>query len=726
MKLFYLLGLWFMPLVALAQPDTAYVTDKNTVLLENTYLSVLKDQSGHETFEKIKTVNAFHPSTQPIPNMGTTKAAVWIKFTVFNQTDQPRLLVNLMESSLNEVSLYYPVDRKGNYNAIHGGNLMPVSSHKYRTTTNVFSVPVAPYSYSTIYMRIKTTGQMVLPVFVGSEENVITSINDNRLIFGIYLGIIFIMLFYNFFIYLSTKDISYIYYIGFIFCVGFTQICLSGYGYLYLWNRIPFISLQSVNWSGVLSAIASIIFTREFLNTPKNTPLADKVLLGLLIVDLFNLLLTLAGIYNITYILIDIIAFIGSFTIWGIAGYLAFKGHRQAKFFLIAWSFFLLSVILFVVKDFGIVPYNFLTSNILLFGSSIEIALLSFALADKINTYKLEKELLQARALQSSLEKEQFVKEQNIILEAKIQERTQKLQQINRELNTTLNHLKETQSQLVDAEKMASLGQLTAGIAHEINNPINFVKSNIRPLQLDIDDLKSLISRYEEINEENLAEKLDDIQNYKEEIEYDYLLNEISTLLAGIEDGATRTADIVKGLRIFSRVDESELKEADIHEGIDTTLMLLNNTLNKNIAIVRHYAELPLLECYPGKLNQVFMNLLTNGIQAVKSKGDAGGEITITTSLDKDQAIIKIKDTGIGIPKSIMEKIFDPFFTTKDIGEGTGLGLSIVYSIIEKHQGSIEAVSEEGIGTEFIITLPVRQSHGRQTGPQELSPEKMS
>lgn len=712
MKLMYVIvPLLLMPSFAFAVTDTVFINNQYTALLNRQHLLIFSDATGNLPFEKIKTVNAFRTPIHAIPNLGTTKTTVWIKFTLFNGTNQPQIAVDLKESNLNYVRLYYPIDNHGNYAYEDRGNLIRVSSHKYRTQYNVFSVPIAPNSSSTIYMRIKSAGQIVVPVFVGTEDNIFEDISNDKLIFGIYLGIIVIMIFYNLFIYLSVKDVSYIYYIIFIFFVGFAQACLGGYGYNYIWSKVPFITLQSINWSGALSAIASILFVRVFLNTSKNTPLVDKILSGFIVIDCINILLTLAGFYNISYVLIDLIAFIGSFTLWGIGAYLAFKGYRPAKFFLIAWSFFLLSVIIFVIKDFGVIPYNSFTINILLIGSSIEVALLSFALADKINIYKKEKEISQAQAIQALREKEEFASQQNVILEKKIHERTNQLQETNNDLELTLRQLKESQSQLVDAEKMASLGQLTAGIAHEINNPINFVKSNVKPLQLDIEDMRSLIKKYEEMHHDNFDDKHGEIQAFREQIDFDYLMEEINTLLSGIEDGATRTADIVKGLRTFSRLDESDLKEADIREGIDNTLMLLNHTIPKDLSIIRNYQEIPKIECYPGKLNQVFMNLLTNAIQAIGSSvGGGEKKIIISTERLNENVVIRIADTGPGIPENVRDRIFEPFFTTKDVGEGTGLGLSIVYNIIEKHHGKITVQSEENKGTEFIITLPMKQS----------------
>lgn len=723
MKWIFILGLSLFPSLAMAFGDTAIIRDQKLTLLQGNEIGIFLDETNKMTFDQVKPIQVFRSSSQSIPNIGVSSATIWLKFTIFNQTTKQELLINLKNSHLNYVTLYYPLDNYGNYSFYSAGNQVPLSKHQLNNQNDIFRIPIPPYTARTLYIKVASRGQIITPIFIGTGDDIIEAINYDNLIFGIYLGVILIMFFYNLFIYFTVNDKNYLYYIVYIFFIGLAQFILQGYGYLYFWNSWPVVTLQSINWIGALSGIATAVFLRVFLHTKENLPGFDKILQGIIVIYAITIVITLFGIYNVSYILIDIVAILGSFAFLWAGLWLALKGFRPAKFFLIAWSFFILSIIIYVIKDFGLIPYNDFTNNILLIGSSIEIALLSFALADKINNYKKEKEISQARALQASLEKEQFVKEQNVILETKILERTKKLQQINSELNTALNHLKETQSQLVDAEKMASLGQLTAGIAHEINNPINFVKSNIKPLQLDIEDLKSLIKQYEEINTLNLSEKLVSIKNYKDEIDFDYLINEIATLLKGIEDGATRTADIVKGLRVFSRVDESELKEADIHEGIDTTLMLLSNVIPKNISIIRNYADIPAIECYPGKLNQVFMNLLNNAVQAVKYKGDPAGTINITTLLEGHNVIIKIKDSGTGIPDSIKEKIFDPFFTTKGIGEGTGLGLSIVYSIIEKHEGSIEVVSVEGEGAEFIITLPTTQMKNKHYNTQELQPE---
>jgi signal transduction histidine kinase len=209
------------------------------------------------------------------------------------------------------------------------------------------------------------------------------------------------------------------------------------------------------------------------------------------------------------------------------------------------------------------------------------------------------------------------------------------------------------------------------------------------------------------LSDNSLEDKQQQIDDYKEEIDLDYLKIEINHLLNGIHEGASRTADIVKGLKIFSRLDENDLKKADINEGLDSTLIIANNLISKQIKVIKNYGNIPLIECFPGKLNQVFLNMISNAVFAINEKfGDKlGGQLTITTECDDVHLFIKIKDNGTGMSEATKKKIFEPFFTTKNVGVGTGLGMSIVYNTIRKHNGQIYINSTEGIGTEFILEL---------------------
>jgi len=276
-----------------------------------------------------------------------------------------------------------------------------------------------------------------------------------------------------------------------------------------------------------------------------------------------------------------------------------------------------------------------------------------------------------------------------------------------------LHDLKQTQAQLVQSEKMASLGVLTAGIAHEINNPVNFIRTGIQALKRNLTDLRELLDEYGKVTPDNATDALEEIEGLKEEVEYDELITGIDQLTANITTGADRTTEIVKGLRTFSRLDEGKQKPVDLHENIDSTLMMLHSRYRDSIHICKEYGEIPSVACHAGQLNQVFMNVLANAIDAIEGKGEkqSDEEIRIRTfPVERDGrafVCVEIADSGPGIPQEVQDQLFEPFFTTKEVGEGTGLGLSISHGIVEDHGGTIEVASEMGVGTTFRISLPV-------------------
>ncbi|KYG60668.1 ATP-binding protein [Bdellovibrio bacteriovorus] len=272
------------------------------------------------------------------------------------------------------------------------------------------------------------------------------------------------------------------------------------------------------------------------------------------------------------------------------------------------------------------------------------------------------------------------------------------------ELEAANKELKDTQTKLVHSAKMVSLGQLVAGVAHELNNPIGFIYSNMTHLK----EYSEKLIQIAEVAEKD-PKKLPAV---KEEYEFDYIVKDLPKLVASCQDGARRTRDIVLGLRNFSRLEEAKLQEIDVHQSLDTTLNLLQGEIKNRLEIHRQYEPIPMIHCYASQINQVFMNILSNAVQAIEGTG----HIWISTTALKDYkgskdrrgwVQISIQDSGKGMSAETLEKIFDPFFTTKGVGQGTGLGLSISYGIIQNHGGEIQARSEVGVGTEFIVIIPV-------------------
>ncbi len=299
-------------------------------------------------------------------------------------------------------------------------------------------------------------------------------------------------------------------------------------------------------------------------------------------------------------------------------------------------------------------------------------------------------------------------------LESEVQQRTHELKEQRDELEKTLRHLRETQAHLLQTEKMASIGHLTAGMAHEINNPLSFIDGNLNHLETYLRDITRMIEDSETVlrsADTGLKEKIDALRAIRSRYDYEYIVDDITKTIQSCKNGSERIQKIIRDLRSFANIDDSQLRYSDLLQGLETTLSLLKHKLAARIDIKKEYASLPEVLCFPGLLNQVFMNLILNAIQAIPYQG----AITLRArSLSAEEIEISVEDTGCGIPENIRSRIFDPFFTTKEVGEGTGLGLSVSYAIVEKHYGSLTCESEEGRGSTFVVRLPVHSAQLRQ------------
>ena len=309
----------------------------------------------------------------------------------------------------------------------------------------------------------------------------------------------------------------------------------------------------------------------------------------------------------------------------------------------------------------------------------------------------------------------------------------EKLQQQKQLLETALKELQKTQTKLIQTEKMSSLGQLVAGVAHEINNPVNFIYGNLIHVYENVDTLRNLLNLYQEV----YPDPPQKIQDAIEDSDLEFLMEDLPKMLESMKIGANRIRDIVLSLRNFSRLDEAEMKPVDIHDGIDSTLLILQHRLKPKgdraeIVVMKEYGKLPKVECYASQLNQVFMNICSNAIDALNARKNIFPQsqskliINIKSHLiSPNQVLISITDNGIGMKTEVNQHIFEPFYTTKETGKGTGLGLSISHQIIEKHQGKIECFSRWGEGTTFVITIPISQHSPQLYQPTGLQSQTL-
>jgi two-component system NtrC family sensor kinase len=672
-----------------------------SVLRETVYTSSLTDVLTKE-FEQVESAR---------PNLGFNTGALWVKTTIQNLAENKDYRIQIHQPLLDTVKIFV-LNEKGQIicEKLFGESL-PFNHRKYSAPPFILDLTIPNGESRTILLRITTAEQIVLPIYVATIQASEKLLLVSNLLFGAYFGLIIVMALYNFFIFLTVRDRSYLIYVLYIAAVGSTQAVLEGYLQQFLWPDNSWLASRSPYLFTALVSITSVIFLQDFLKTKIYAPRANmfaRIIYGYFFLVFVSALFgASAFVHMATQVGITVLSFY--ILVAGIVVYR--RGYSPAKFFILAWGVLVAGIIVYALQDSGLIPSNPVTNYMMLFGSAVEAVLLSIALADRINILKKEKSESQEQALRVSLENEKIVKEQNVVLEVKVSERTSDLENTNSKLNTAISELKETQSQLVQAEKMASLGQLTAGVAHEINNPINFVSANIQPLRYDVKDILDVLDMYDSISDpETFQEKKQSIEEFKQKIDLNYSKQEVNELLKGIEEGAKRTAEIVKGLKNFSRIDESSVKESDLNEGIRSTLSILKSSIPSNIQVDIDLSEdLPLVECMGGKVNQVFLNIVNNGIQAMeKNPLDRPSILSVRTFSDNEFVTIEISDSGEGMDENTKSRIFEPFFTTKDVGQGTGLGLSIVFKIVEAHNGKISVDTEHEKGTKFVLEFPIK------------------
>ncbi len=719
-----LLLLSFFVLVQYAQtslPDTAILTSSPLFLLDTVsdkpidlhcYISAFEDSSRALTIDQVSSpgfFTRFHENKFSRKPWQNQSYVIWARLRIKNASGSFQRIY--LTGGFGDTIICYNQAESSLFGSRITGRLVPLIN---RGNT---LIPHCNFEYAmerddtvSFYFRMCQDNYVWLPNVIPITLYTYSSIGSfhNQLkiswvLNGIYCGMVFFMILYALALLVIFRERVYLWLVIFQISNFMYFLDDTGIGFNLLYPDS--IWLYKYGSTSFLWAILlfHFIFVASYLGIRKLFPRTYLILLTITLVAAFSRFVFWAfGYFQLGRYLEDYGILIMIILFFSVVFYMAFiRKMRLAKIMILGEISVVIAGIITGLTFTQIInfPSNY-AMNILQVGFALQMLLWTVAIVDKIILLRKEKEASQSRALELALKNEQMIRDQNVFLGNKVEERTRKL--------------KETQSQLIQSEKMASLGMLTAGIAHEINNPINFINSGVISLQKDYDDLHQIL--------QSVGTFPQATQKLADELNLDELLKIIPETIVDIKTGVERTSEIVQGLRNFTRLDVSDLKETDIHRGIDSALLLLSHKIHNRIRIVKSYDKnIGYVKCYPGLLNQVFMNLLNNAIDAIDQKiaEDRSGDIKsgslfqvgIITRLISDggrkQVIITISDNGSGIHEEIRDKLFDPFFTTKKVGKGNGFGLSICHEIVEKHDGRITFQSKENEGTEFMVALPV-------------------
>lgn len=631
--------------------------DKNKI---NLAPKVLHFEDATDTLEIDQLLGEdFTPYERRVINFGFNENNHWFKITILNPESNIKTgYININFPPIDSLTLY---EKKGaDWIVKHSGDGVKFSEKNIQDRAHVFRLDFTPKESKTLYLKVNTQGSAFVPLHLLDEPAYYKAKSTGEFWYGVFFGTMVLMAFYNLLLFIPLKDKNYLYYFLAIVFTSVLQFIMFGHAAMYVW---PDAGLWWNNYSLTTSIFVASgfvhLFALHFLDV-KNfhysiykylriSSIISFLMAGMGFFISYSFLISMTTLY--------LIAASASLIVCGVVVWL--KGNKFARFFVFGWTAYLISIILMVLQRWVVLPSLFFAEHGLQIGSILEVLLLSFALADRIYFLRKERDKMYQKNLH-------LVNDQNEMLEQRVKEKT-------RELSEAYNNLKNTQSQLIQAEKMASLGVLSAGIGHEINNPLNYIKNGVKILE---EDLK-----------ENMNQ----------------LTAKSKTSFAIINEGVERATKIINSLSHYSRIGRNNNELCNLHDIIDNCLTILHNKIKHKVSIDKKYADEPVIVLgNEGKLHQSMINLLANAEEAIQEEGI----VTIETSSNGKYHHISIKDTGIGINKEHLDKVTDPFFTTKPPGKGTGLGLWITSSIIHEHQGKISIESEEGKGSVFTIILP--------------------
>ncbi len=652
--------------LATTQPTLNVYSAAQTINLGK-YLDILNPKNNHVTINQILTGqydSQFNASKKAVPVYGKPYQIAWCRFKITNQTKH-QLYLQIQNPTIAKLTLY-AMHANGSYTKKTYGDAVKFNQRDIKTNFFTLKLNIATDSTRTFYLRMPVYLPSQFPLKTGTLQAFMEAGHKRDVYIGLYFGIMLALAFYNLFIFISVRDKAYLYYVLYALSICLLNAQFNGYAFNFLWSNEPIIN----NYPAIIAALPSlfaIYFVLFFLDIKQNALIFYRIYQVMTSIFVFAILFSLLGFKYESLTIVQISDFAGAIymLITGIVMFL--RGQKHARFYMLAWSFLLLSIIIFIFKDVSILPYNFLTANSLILGTALEALLLSFALADRINTYKLEKEQAQQLAIQTLREKEHIVLNQNKILEEKVRQRTEELEVTNRNIEKHREELQKS-NELKD--------QLFSVISHDLRSPLVSLYSFVELMQM-----KQLSPE----TTENVLLKL------KES------LNNTNAMLDNVLYWALSQLDRLEIRISYTSVNSVTSEIFQLYKAASA---------QKNIQLKNEVPPHIFIRTDPEIMKLVLRNLISNAIKYTQQEG----QVIVKAETNNDQLKIKVIDDGIGMNEKQMKQIFSDNNKTSMPGtaneKGTGIGLAICREYIRKINGNLSVDSEVNQGTTFIVSLP--------------------
>ncbi|MEN9867427.1 MAG: hypothetical protein RL748_3017 [Pseudomonadota bacterium] len=768
-------------------------------LLLAPWFQVLEDRQQTFTIEQVRSMGAhFQPSPAGAQgrelHFGFTRSAWWLRLHLKNTSELDiDKMVEIKWAHLERIEVWQSA-ADGSLQLQRAGNAVAFSDWPYPHRFPVFPLRVGAYGEQILYFRIAGPDRMEIPATLWSPGDFHSHELSDYMLQAGFFGLALALIVFNLLLFLTLRSLSYLWYVCYSLCVTATIASHTGLANEWINAGAGHWITLSTQTGLSLSAVGLLVFMRRMLGTRQLVPALDRLLVGMIVIHLTLPLLLMLSFYH-AIMLAMVCDASAALLVFYTSCVCAWRRQRNAGFFVGSLAMIVISLVPYSIHSFNLIPASFFTDDGLQLGAAIQMLVLAYALLDQYYVMRREKAQAQATTWQARQNLVENLRSSGHLLEQRVVQRTTELSENNRALSTThqqlqttlqaaqasrlqaeqaeqqaarsLEELRQAQQQLVQSEKMAALGQLIAGVAHEINTPIGAIKSSGHNIADNLaQGVQGMAELFQSLDADKLPLfiKLIDYANstppMRSTREERALVQQTSALLeqAGVKTprhhaailvqmhahasyqaflpllqghegrrildcahqianiigsanninlAVERVGKIIFALKSFSQFDpSSEMETCKLEDGLETVLRIYQSQIGKKVHLVRHYQEIAPLLCFPDQLNQVWTNLIHNALQAMHYQGTITLEISCYREDDRDYARVGISDNGPGIPDAIRSKIFDAFFTTKPPGEGTGLGLDIVKKIIEQHHGKIEVQSPAGSGTSFIVSLP--------------------